>query len=214
VVASIIVSVPVSIAQTVLGAAFAAVLGEQTDVSILTSVLVAALVGAPLAYLLAGVVLGDVEPFEATRRSFRVFRARKLAAALIAIFETTAIFLVLFGVGAGLDLALRAFDALGLSLDAGPAGLVLIAVGLIVGVFALGTLIYTALAISIAPQVVMFVGLTHATFGLDHVRPGGDQDPMLPRIGGRRFHWLTWPMRITFGIGILGLATTLAILAD
>ena len=23
----------------------------------------------------------------------------------------------------------------------------------------------------------MFVGLTHATFGLDHVRPGGERDP-------------------------------------
>ncbi len=212
--ASLIVGIPVSIAQAVLGGVFTALLGEQTDVSLVTSALVAALVGAPLAYLLTGIVLGDVDPGEATRRSFRVFRARKPAAALIAIFETTAVLLVVLGLSAGLDLALRVFDGLGLSLDSGPAGLILIALGLIVGVFALGTLIYTALAISIAPQVVMFVGLTHATFGLDHVRPGGDRDPDQPgRPGLRPFHWLTWPMRIVFGFGVLGLIAVLAILA-
>ena len=46
-----------------------------------------------------------------------------------------------------------------------------------IGVFAAGTLVFTVTALSIAPQVVMFVALTHATFGLDHVRPGGDRDP-------------------------------------
>ena len=127
------------------------------------------LVGAPLAYVLTGVVLGDVSPLEATRRSFRVFRARKIAAALVAIFATIAYVLVLLGLSAGLDVALRVFDALGLGPDSGPAGLILVVVGIVIGVFALGTLIYTALAISLAPQIVMFVGLTRATFGLDHV---------------------------------------------
>ena len=61
--------------------------------------------------------------------------------------------------------------------DSGPAGLILVRSASSSASFALGTLIYTALAISIAPQVVMFVGLTHATLGLDHVRPGGDRDP-------------------------------------
>ena len=75
------------------------------------------------------------------------------------------------------------FDALGLGPSPGRPGWPSSTIGIVVGVFALGTLIYTALAISIAPQVVMFVGLTHATFGLDHVRPGGDRDPDLPRPG-------------------------------
>jgi hypothetical protein len=161
---------------------------------------------------LSGVALGDVDPFEAMRRSFRVFRARKLAAAFAAIFETTAILLIGLGLSAGLDVALRAFEGLGMGLDSGPAGLILIALGLIVGVFALGTLIYTALAISIAPQVVMFIGLTRASFGLEHVRAGGDRDPLAPRAGVRPFHWLTWPMRITFGLGMLGLLAVLVIL--
>jgi hypothetical protein len=214
IVGSIILGVPVFIAQTALDAALASTLGAQTDVSLVSSVVVAAVVGAPLAYLLTGIVLGDVDPFEATRRSFLVFRARKLAAVLVAVFETVAVLLVVLGLGAGLDIALRVFDALGLGSDSGTAGLILITIGVIVGVFALGTLIYTALAISVAPQVVMFVGLTRATIGLDHVRPGGDRDPALIAPGRSRFRWLTIPLRIAFILGLAGLLAAVAILAD
>jgi hypothetical protein len=213
IVASFIVSVPVAIAQGLVSAAFEQILGTQADVSLVSSTLVAAVVGAPLAYVLSGVVLGDVEPFEATRRSIRVFRARKLAAALVAVFETIAILLVFLGLGAGLDVALRVFDALGLGSNSGPAGLVLVTIGIVVGVFALGTLIYTALATSVAPQVVMFVGLTRATFGLDHVRPGGDRDPAVRRSGTRRFRWLTIPMLLGFAVGGIAAAAALVTLA-
>lgn len=212
IVASVVVSVPVAVAQGLVGSVFENVLGTQADVSLVSSTLVAAIVGAPLAYVLSGVVLGDVEPFEAIRRSFRVFRARKLAAALVAVFETIAFLLVFLGLSAGLELALRVFDALGLGANSGPAGLALVTIGVVVGVFALGTLIYTALAISVAPQVVMFVGLTRATFGLDHVRPGGDHDPTLSRPGRRRFRWITIPMLLAFALGGVGLAASLAIL--
>jgi hypothetical protein len=214
IVASIIVAIPVYIAQTFLDAAFEASLGTQTDVSLVSSALVAALVGAPLAYLLTGVVLGDVDPFEATRRSLRVFGARRLAAALVAVFETLAVLLVVLGLGAGLDVVIRVVDALGLGADSGPVGLALIVLGVVAGVFALGTLIYTALAISVAPQVVMFVGLTRATIGLDRVRPGGDRDPAARDGRGRRFRWLTLPMRVGFASGALGLVAAIAILAD
>jgi hypothetical protein len=213
IIASIIVLIPVSIAQGLVDAVFVGVLGAQTDASLVSSALVAGLIGAPFAYLLTGIVLGDVDPLEATRRSFRVFRARKLAAALVAVFETIALLLVLIGLGAGLDIAMRVFDGLGLGLDAGPAGLTLIAIGLVVGAFAVGTLIYTALALSVAPQVVMFVGLTRATFGLDHVRAGGGRDPSVHRPGARDFHWLTWPVRIGFGFGVVGLVAVFALLA-
>ena len=95
------------------------------------------------------------------------------------------------------------FDALGLGTESGPAGLILVVIGIAIGVFAFGTLIYTALAISIAPQIVMFIGLTRATFGLDHVLPGGDHDPLIPRPGRRRFRWLTRPMLIAFVAGLV-----------
>jgi hypothetical protein len=206
IIASLIVGIPVLIVQRVIQSVFDATLGPAIDVSIVTSTLTAALVGAPLAYLLSGVVLGDVAPVEAARRSFRVFRARPAAAILVAVFETIAILLVALGLGAGLDIALRVFDALGLGPDSGPAGLAIVTVGVLAGVFALGTLIYTAFAISIAPQVVMFIGLTRASFGLDHVRPGGDHDPAVRRPAQRRFRWLTIPMLIGTAVGVIGLA--------
>jgi hypothetical protein len=205
IIASLIVGIPVLIVQRAIQSAFDATLGPAIDLSIVTSTLTAAIVGAPLAYLLSGVVLGDVDPIEATRRSFRVFRARPAAAVLVAVFETIAILLVVVGLGAGLDIALRVFDALGLGPDSGPAGLAVVALGVLAGVFALGTLIYTAFAISIAPQVVMFIGLTRASFGLDHVRSGGDHDPAMRRPGQRRFRWLTIPMLIGTAVGAAGL---------
>ncbi|MFL5645321.1 MAG: hypothetical protein ACJ778_12845 [Chloroflexota bacterium] len=205
VVGAVVVAIPVGIAQVAVDAFFVAAVGPQTDLSLVTSVLVAAVVGAPLAYVLTGIVLGDAPPFMAARRSFTVFAARKAAASLVAVFQTIAILLVLLGVSAGLDIALRVFDALGLGTDSGPAGLILIVIGIVVGVFALGTLIYTALAISLAPQVVMFVGLTRATFGLDHVRRGGGSDPLIAPLNKARFRWLTRPMLAGFAAGLLGL---------
>jgi hypothetical protein len=52
----------------------------------------------------------------------------------------------------------------------------------------------------------MFVGLTRATGGLDHVRPGRDHDPVRPRPGLRRFQWLTIPMWLGVATGLVGLA--------
>jgi hypothetical protein len=209
---SIIVGVPVVAGQVALSAVFERVLGRQTDVSVLSSTLAAAVVGAPFAYLLSGIVLGDVDPLEATRRSFRVFRARKLASALVAVFETIATALVVLGLSAGLDVALRVFGAVGLGSDSGPAGLALMTASIVAGVFALGTLLYTAYAIAVAPQIVMFVGLTHATFGLDHVRPGGDRDPDGVPTDRHRFRWLTRPLLFGFLVGEVGLVATLVIL--
>jgi hypothetical protein len=177
VVASLVAGVPLAVAQGALEAVLAETVNLTGEATVVVSLIVTALIGAPLAYLLAGVVLGDVDPLEATRRSFRVFRARKIAAVVVALIETTTGLLILFGLEAGLDIALRLLDALGLGVDSGPAGLTLVTLGVAAATFALGTLIYTVTAIALAPQVVMFVGLTHATIGLDHVRPGGDHAP-------------------------------------
>ena len=205
IVAAIIVAIPIGIVQSAAEAVFMSIVGRPVDISIVIATLATAIVGAPLAYVLAGVVLGDVEPFEALRRSVRVFRARKMAAAIVAAFETTAVLLILAGLSAGLDIALRVFSALGLGPDAGPVGLALTTVGIIATIFAAGTLLFTVYAITVAPQVVMFVGLTHATIGLDRVRPGGSHDPAARRPGTRRFRRLTRSMLLGFGLGILGL---------
>jgi hypothetical protein len=79
VVGAVIVAIPVGIAQVAVDAFFVATFGPQTDLSLVTSVVVAVVVGAPLAYVLAGIVLGDVPPFIAARRSLTVFSARKAA---------------------------------------------------------------------------------------------------------------------------------------
>ena len=204
-----IAAIPVTIAQAVIEAAIQEAIGTQGEATVIATVVVAALVGAPLAYLMAGVVLGDVGPIEALRRSFRVFGARKGAAVLVALFEVAAALLILFGLSAGLDIAFRLFAGLGLGSDSGPAGLLLVTVGIAAVTFALGTLIFTVTAISIAPQVVMFVGLTHATMGLDHVRRGGDRDPDARDRAHPRFRVITRPL----WVGILVAWMALAIVA-
>jgi hypothetical protein len=144
---------------------------------------VTATVGAPFAYVLCGVVLGDVSALEAIRRSFMVARARWGAAAIIVVFETISVLLIVFGLSAGADLLLRGFGVLGIGPDSGPAGLAIATVVITAGVFAVGTLLYTVTALTVAPQVVMFVGLTHATIGLDRIdrsaRPRFFSVPML-----------------------------------
>jgi hypothetical protein len=197
-------------------AAIGAVLGSQGDVDgsigIVVTLIVTALYGAPFAYLLAGIALGDVPATTALGRSLRVFRARKMAAVVVALSETAAQLLILFGLGAGFDIAFRIADAVGLGPDSGTLGVVLITMGIVIGVFAIGTLVFTVTAISVAPQVVMFVGLTHATFGLDHVRRGGDTDPDVPRPGQRRFRWITRPLIAWMVLGLVGFIAILSIL--
>lgn len=212
IVVSIIVAIPLGVVQSVVLVVLSAAAPTASGVSLAVTVLAAALVGAPFAYLLTGVVLGDVGPFEATRRSFRVFRVRKAAAILVALFESIAQLLILLGLAAGLDVALRILSSLGLGVDSGTAGLALTTLMIVAGVFALGTLIFTVSVISIAPQVVMFVGLTHATMGLDHVRPGGDRDPDVPRHGQPGFRRFTRPMVFGFGLEIVGLLGALTAL--
>ena len=202
--AALLVGVPVGIAQFVTTAIIGGA-DETGEVSTVVSTLVGALVGAPFAYTLAGVVLGDVGPIEALRRSFRVFGVRRGAAFLVVLFESVAFLLVVIGLDAGLGLVIRAFDAVGLSPETGGIGLVLTALVSAAIVFASGTLLFTVYALTVAPQVVMFVGLTHATFGLDRVRPGGRDDPHRRGSGAARFRWFSAGMLLAFAVAGAGL---------
>ncbi len=167
--ASIVVGIVLAVCQGVVDAIVTPALGAASEATLITSTVVTATVGAPFAYVLCGVVLGDVGALESIRRSFMVARARWSAAAVIVTFEAIAALLILFGLSAGADLLLRAFGVLGIGPDSGPAGLAIATVGVVAAVFAVGTLLYTVTALTVAPQVVMFVGLTHATGGLDRV---------------------------------------------
>lgn len=194
--ASIVVGIVLAVCQGVVDAIVTPALGAASEATLITSTVVTATIGAPFAYVLCGVVLGDVGALESIRRSFMVARARWTAAAVIVTFETIAALLILFGLSAGADLLLRAFGVLGIGTDSGPAGLAIATVGVVAAVFAVGTLLYTVTALTVAPQVVMFVGLTHATGGLDHVD------------GARKARFFSRPMLV----GVLLAAIVLALL--
>ena len=208
--ASFLAGIPVLFVQGVVSELLAPTFGAAVEASVITSTLVTALIGGPFAYVLAGVVLGDVNPFEALRRSFLVFRARKVAAAIVVVFETITALLVLFGISAGLDVVLRLFGSLGFGPESSVIGLAATTIGVVAVTFAFGTLIFTVTAITVAPQVVMFLGLTHATVGLDRVRPGGPEDPDIRLPGRPRFRWLTRSMLLGFMLGAVGLALTVS----
>jgi hypothetical protein len=206
VVASLVVSIPTLIVQEVIG--------QSTEVGLVTGLIVGTLIQAPFVYAPAGIVLGGVGPIEALKRSVRIVRARKVAAIVLAILPSVYWLLILFGFDAGVDLAIRATDALGLGADSGPAGVALVTLLIVMVAFALGTLLFTVTAIIYAPQAVMFVGLTRATMGLDRVRPGGDHDVERPAHGQRPFRWLTRPMLLGFALGGVGLAGYLTTLSS
>lgn len=198
VVASLCVSIPITIVQSIIG--------QSTEVGFVSGLVVGTLIQAPFVYAQAGIVLGGVGPFEALKRSIRIVRVRKAAALILAILPSVYGLLVLLGLGAGIDVAVRAMEALGLGTDSGPAGIALVTVLIVMVVFAIGTLLFTVNAIIYAPQVVMFVGLTRATMGLERVRPGGDHDPDHDGPDRPTFRWLTRPMLLGFALGGLALA--------
>ena len=206
VVASLVVSIPTLIVQEVIG--------QATEVGLVIGLVVGTLIQAPFVYAQAGIVLGGVGPIEALKRSVRIVRARKVAAIILAILPSVYWLLILLGFGAGVDLAIRAIDALGLGADSGPAGVALVTLLIVMVAFALGTLLFTVTAIIYAPQAVMFVGLTRATMGLDRVRPGGDHDVDRPAPGRPRFRWLTRPMLLGFALGGVALAGYLATISS
>jgi hypothetical protein len=198
VVATLIVSIPTTLIQDWIG--------QTSQVGLVLGLAVAILIQTPFVYMPAGIVLGGVGPIEALKRSVRIAAARKVAAVLLAVLPTVYGLLILVAFEAGVDLAIRTVEALGLGTDSGPAGIAIVTVLILMVVFALGTLLFTASAIIYAPQVVMFVGLTRATMGLDAVRPGGRRAVDRSGAANPPFRWLTRPMLLAFAFGGLALA--------
>jgi hypothetical protein len=190
------------------------VIEPSTQAGLAVGLTIGTLIQWPFVYTAAGIVLGGVDLLEALKRSVRIVRARKAAGLILAILPSVYVLLILVGFEAGIDLAIRAMEALGLGTDSGPLGVAVITVLVVMVTFALGTLLFTATAIAYAPQAVMFVGLTRATMGLDCVRAGGDHDP--DHHGRQRapFRWLTRPMLGGFVLGGLALAGFLTTIAS
>lgn len=198
-----IINIPVVIAQDLVASWLAGVLHGESELTAITAAIVIAIVASPFAYVLSGIVLGDVGPIESARRSIRLFSARRMSAVVVSLFALAAQFLTLVGASAALDLIARLFDALHLGPGSGDLGIAGITVVVLVVVFAIGSLLFTVAAIAAAPQVVVFLALTHATLGLDVT---GEAAPTRGP-----FRWLTLPMRGAIALGIvvtvLGLAS-------
>lgn len=126
------------------------------------------LVSLPFAYYLAGIVLGGVGAIESVRRSARIARARWRLPLLIAAVGIVAQLIALFAFGAGIDALARLGIALGLRLDGSLELAATTVVVLLVGLAAVGSLTVTILALTLAPQVVAFLGMTGYADGLDH----------------------------------------------
>ena len=211
--AILLVNVPLVLVQYLVGSWLVDVLHGPSEVSALTPSIVAAVLGTPFAYVLAGIVLGDVGVFESARRSVTLFSARRRAALVVSLFALAAQLLTVVGLLVGLDLVFRLFDALGLGPAAGGIGVAVTTALVIVVVFAAGTLLFTVAALAVAPQVMMFLALTHATPGLDRIH-GAVVVHSRESARSARFRWLTRPMLLAIALGAVAAAGGLAALND
>lgn len=191
---SILVQVPLSlIGQGV------SVLLEQplhgTEAVLLVAAAVTTVLGAPFAYVAAGIVLGDVAALESIRRSVRMARVRWRLALLVSVLARLAQYLLLFGFSAGVDIVARVADQLGLSVGTGSSTVLPALLLVLFAVVAAGSLLLTVSALAAAPEVVAFLGLTHYAAGLDRARES--------RATGSRSRWLGWGMAIGIAISVL-----------
>lgn len=162
--ARILVGVVSTLATSVAGLVFDALIGPVDAVDFGVTLVVGLVVGAPFVYVTAGIILGEVGVVDAIGRSIRLVRARKRLAVVVALFGVLSQFIVLFGLSVGLDTAFRLAIGAGVA-DALPPALAVIVLAAFV--FALGTLTFLVEAIAAAPAVYAFTALTHYTRGLE-----------------------------------------------
>lgn len=184
--AGVLVGITSAIVTFVVTVPFLRPFDSNTGIRFIGSI-IGAIAVVPFVFAGAGIVLGDVGPIEALKRSTRLFRARPRVALVVVLFTLVTSTIQTFALGAGLDAAVRVAEFLHLSLDQGGVGLVLTAVLVLAFVVAFGSLSFTIAAIVAAPQVAAFLGLTFHSAGLDRARLDG---PALRRKG----RWVTFPM--------------------
>ncbi len=205
-----LVGIPVFIGQFVIEMWLVGVFGSASEVTAITPAIIMAILAAPLAYVVTGIVLGDVGALESIRRSVTLFRARPASAVVVSLFELAAQYLTLFAASAGLDLVARVFESIHFSPIASDITIALTTLVILAAVFALGSLMFTVAALAAAPQVVMFLALTHTTLGLDTVRSATHVPAFTEP---RRFRWLSWPIVILVAIGLVCVVAGLGSLA-
>ena len=192
--ASILVGFLLVIPNLVLSAVLASAFDQASEASTVIATGVGALLAAPFAYIVSGIVLGDVGAGEAVRRSTRLARARWRLAIAVSSVGAVVAYIQLFAGGAGVDILTRFGGALHLGYDS-TAGTIALSLVVLAGVLAIGSLTFTLTALRDAPQIVAFVGMTGYGAGLDRSRC--IQGARLP------VRWVSIPMAIAIAIGIL-----------
>lgn len=179
--ASIVVGIVSYVVSLVLQQALDGVFGETTDAAPVGATLLAAVITAPFIYVSVGIVVGDVQALESIRRSIRLARARFRLAVVASIFAVVAQFLLVFAASAGVDLVLRALEPFRGELQTldttNAGGFAMGALAATVALFAYWTLTFTVGALTAAPQVVAFLGLTGYSRGLDGAREAAAGEP-------------------------------------
>jgi hypothetical protein len=170
VLASLIVGGASFVIIIALGEVFGAAMSRSTELNTLISATLGIVFGLPFAYSTTGIVLGDAGPVQTLGRSLRLARARPMLALVIALFTTAVGVINEFALGAGGDTLVRIAEFLHLDFQSGPLLTILSVALVLAGVVALGSLVFTISAVTTAPQVVAFLGLTHVSAGLDKAR--------------------------------------------
>ena len=172
-------------------------MGPVEPISYGVQLVLGLLLGAPVVYVPAAIMLGGTGVFESIHRSFGLARSRKRLAVVVTLFGLVSQFVVMFGLSAGLDAIARLIVGTGLTESFPPALVVPIAAAF---VFAIGTLVFLVEVIAAAPPVFAFMALTQYTWGLEP----GRQDPV--RI---RHLWDPW---VTPGLALAAAVALLALL--
>jgi hypothetical protein len=136
----------------------------------LLGTLVATIVTAPFGYVLSAIILGDVDGAAALGRSIRLARARPVLVVVVAVFAFLAQTLEVLGIGVAFDVADEVGTLIHANLDLTGSGLVVLIPIVAAAMVAFGSLGLTVSAISAAPQIAAFLGLTHYSAGLERAR--------------------------------------------
>ncbi len=148
--------------------------GTRTESQFVVLTLIGVVLSVPFAYVAAWIVLGSVGARQSIAQSWRLARMRLRLAILIAIVNIAFQTIAGFAVGAGIDLLARLGILFGLGGTTGSGQLVLLAVIVALAIASVGSLTMTISALTSAPQVVAFLGLTGIATGLDDLEDSDD----------------------------------------
>ncbi|HET9519682.1 MAG TPA: hypothetical protein VFO73_01395 [Candidatus Limnocylindrales bacterium] len=151
-----------------------------------------ALVTAPFAFWMAGIVIGGVGPMESMKRSARIAARRWRLAILVASAGAVLGLIEIFALGAGLDLVSRLAAALGLDIEGSAGSGIAVTFVTLASIVAASSLLVTIAALVAAPQVFVFIRMTGESGGLD--RAGAGDMP------GTATWLVSWPMIALIGV--------------